>query len=100
MFYLGISKKIEDFFKARKEQRRIFKDINTEYTTSLGYIVLKHNNGKFLVRSKDSNKFVDLRSSHHAWSPESIFFKDCVGSKEKVENMFGTINFPEPDNNA
>lgn len=76
---------------------------NNVYTTALGARVrrIKHDEWVIIASGHDplSYKYRDL-TGNHSWSMHSNYFRDCIGTKNSIENLVGEIIFTEVQNDS
>lgn len=79
------------------------RSMNNVYTTTLGAQVrrIKHDEWVIIASGHDTNTYMyrDL-TGNHAWSMNSNYFRDCIGSRNRIENLVGEINYTEVQNDS
>lgn len=89
MLYLGVNKWFCRLFNGAG---------GNKFKTERGRTVEMVDYDSFIVQHRVFFwSYVDLKSVGFTWQKGSSYFRDCIGSKEKVEMLYGKILIPKED---
>lgn len=78
---------VEKYWSWRKEPKRTFK-------TEGGFTVKKWGD-KWVVKAMHPKHYIDLKNTSFSWPASSGYFRDCLASKEYIEERFGKfLDYP------
>ena len=60
---------------------------------SNGHVACRTLSGHWVLKSPlKMGYYIDLTDSNHQWSPDDQFFKDCLGTLERIEQIIPYLN--------